>query len=513
MADSALTPDPLERYGAIERAYCEERWMAVIHDGQALLADLAHAVPAPPDGLRERLQLLIGHAFLYGLGDRDSAEDLYQAVLRSGAQADLRQIAEQGLEQCTLPVSPAPSSALEEEPLERWDDSSGSLQSGGAAGAQDAAVWDSAALSELAAEPESAPRSEPEAPIQDGWGAAAREDGPEPAPSTSSDALGWLTPEATAAPQDGAASPVMPWLEDGGAAPEPSSQPWSPPDESLPVQAPAAAAEPSRSEAVPAWPVEADLSPETVASLQATAAAVAAAFGQQLGGTPPTVVFMAQTPAAADSGADLASAAGERLVPDVVEEPELLEVPQAAASGQEELVLPLESQTPQASSVLDVTATVMAEPAAAEAAAALQPGTAEPIPAAEPVPPLLSERRQREPEPLAETPAADLQNGVGSMVEQRREVPIAVQADESMDGSVPPPADAEAAAEPAAAVAAEMTADASAEASAEAADPFADHEGPAPRPAGGQGPFSAPPQPVAEEDSELLMGLLRVEMG
>jgi hypothetical protein len=29
----------------------------------------------------------------------------------------------------------------------------------------------------------------------------------------------------------------------------------------------------------------------------------------------------------------------------------------------------------------------------------------------------------------------------------------------------------------------------------------------------GKGPFAAPPQPVAEEDPELLLSLLRVELG
>ena len=103
-----------ERYAAIEKAYCEDRWPVVIEQGGKLLNQL------PPEdmGLRQRLQLLMAHSYLYGYGERDAAEDLYRAVLESKAEASLRQIAAQGLEQCELPAQrlTTPTSAAQAPP-------------------------------------------------------------------------------------------------------------------------------------------------------------------------------------------------------------------------------------------------------------------------------------------------------------------------------------------------------------------------------------------------------------
>lgn len=107
MAESAAARDPLQRYAAIEQAYRDDRWPEVIRSGQELLGDLA-AGPGPTrPGLRERLELLMAHAHLYGLGNRDRAEELYRSVLRVGAEPALREIAEQGLQQCSLPAADA----------------------------------------------------------------------------------------------------------------------------------------------------------------------------------------------------------------------------------------------------------------------------------------------------------------------------------------------------------------------------------------------------------------------
>jgi hypothetical protein len=105
MPEPADPRQPSERYGAIESAYCDDHWGDVISQGQALLDDLSRQDPqAAPEGLRERLQLLMAHAYLYGFGDRPTAEDLYGTVLRSRAEASLRLFAEQGLRQCDTPL-------------------------------------------------------------------------------------------------------------------------------------------------------------------------------------------------------------------------------------------------------------------------------------------------------------------------------------------------------------------------------------------------------------------------
>jgi len=108
MAEFSDTGDPTERYAAIEKAYCEDRWALVIDKGGRLLSQLQQG----DSGLRERLQLLMAHSYLYGFGERDAAEDLYRAVLESRAEASLRQIAAQGLEQCEQPPQPLASPAV-----------------------------------------------------------------------------------------------------------------------------------------------------------------------------------------------------------------------------------------------------------------------------------------------------------------------------------------------------------------------------------------------------------------
>ena len=181
MAEFADMGDATERYAAIERAYCDDRWPVVIDQGGRLLSQLG-----PEDGgLRQRLQLLMAHSYLYGFGERDAAEDLYRAVLESKAEASLRQIAAQGLEQCDKPPQPAGSPAI--------------------------AAWS----------PDPAPVAPPQPPLKP-------EDLPQPAsaPSLEDDggpslhdsvqALIPSVPPQAPPPQGG--TPVMPWLETGSAA-------------------------------------------------------------------------------------------------------------------------------------------------------------------------------------------------------------------------------------------------------------------------------------------------------
>lgn len=441
MADSALSTDPLERYGEIERAYCEERWTSVIDDGQALLAELSRVdAVSPPAGLRERLQLLVAHAYLYGLGDRDNAEDFYQAVLRSEAETSLRQIAEQGLQQCGLPVAP-PEPREEPEPEGPTTDPVSPQAAG-------LSVWQEPAPSEGPADPaistESGPASTsveaaPAAQsLLDSWGAAAMQ-----APSDESGTLSWLTVDAPAAAQGNAASPVMPWLE----APAPA--------------APVAAGESSAEVSAQAVDAGQGLSPETRASLQATAAAVLPAFETPAAVLEPSTAVIPiprneppQTPPAAPAVVEAgpmrreepqaiatglsAPVVDERLVADVVDEPELIELHQAESLESDELLIAANGER-------------LSPPSESEVA----------------------------PEPPAsaglELPTGFDRRGSESPFQDRR-------AEQEQDPESDPVTALESA-------------------------------GSHPQVALSRRPFSVPPEPVAEEDPELLMGLLKIEMG
>lgn len=120
MPDPAADADLIQRYQTIEQAYCESRWREVLREGEKLLDAVARAEGGETEGLAERLQLLLGHTHLYGFGDRDAAEDHYSAVLRSRADASLRQIASEGLARCNQPrgsgADPAAEALSEPEP-------------------------------------------------------------------------------------------------------------------------------------------------------------------------------------------------------------------------------------------------------------------------------------------------------------------------------------------------------------------------------------------------------------
>lgn len=435
MADSALSTDPLERYGAIERAYCEERWSAVIHDAQALIADLERAAEASPEGLKERLQLLIGHSFLYGLGDRDSAEDHYQAVLHSGAEVSLRQIAEQGLQQCALPVAPAGSPQEEEQQQDSPADPLSSLD-GGTSGWPEAAAVASPAEFTIGSRADAAPAAQDESALlqglQDSWGSEAVSLPSEEAsrPSDESSALSWLTVEPKGAPQaqDRAALPVMPWLETTDAVE--AAAPALPPEQAIHAEdLPLRQEDQARTllmAAVPEAPVA--LPPADRPDSQAVSAAsldAALASSEGLEG---------------EASSPPATAPEERLVADVVEEPELIELYQSEAPALEEpLAQPVaDSFLPSAVPQTDIQASPPAEPGL--------PGGIE--------------RR------------GTWDSAPGEVLDRRVEpVPEPVEIPAPLASSSPVP------------VASVIR------------------------------PFSAPPEPVAEEDPELLMGLLKVEMG
>jgi hypothetical protein len=94
----SLTPEILQqRYATIERLYSEREWPQVEALSEALLRELPEDAGDP---VRLRLQLLLGHTRLYGLGVVDDARRHYQTVLDNCSETTLREIAEQGLQQC-----------------------------------------------------------------------------------------------------------------------------------------------------------------------------------------------------------------------------------------------------------------------------------------------------------------------------------------------------------------------------------------------------------------------------
>lgn len=107
------SPNPLQqRYEAIERVYSERKWDVVIRLSEELILELPGD---PADPLRQRLQLLLGHTYLYGYEDSATATGFYSRVRAATQEAVLRDIADQGLEQCASQAAP-PATSLEVGP-------------------------------------------------------------------------------------------------------------------------------------------------------------------------------------------------------------------------------------------------------------------------------------------------------------------------------------------------------------------------------------------------------------
>ena len=102
---------PLDQaYINIERAYGEGNFSEALRQAEALLPLL----PAEQaDGLAERLQLLMGHIHLYGLGAPEQAAGYYQTVHDASADPAYRQLAQQGLGLCQNAPSPEPAATAE----------------------------------------------------------------------------------------------------------------------------------------------------------------------------------------------------------------------------------------------------------------------------------------------------------------------------------------------------------------------------------------------------------------
>ena len=100
-----------QRYEAIERVYSERKWDVVIRLSEELMLELPGESEDP---VRQRLQLLLGHTYLYGYEDRATATGFYNRVRAATSERVLREIADQGLAQCASQVTeqtPTPTSS------------------------------------------------------------------------------------------------------------------------------------------------------------------------------------------------------------------------------------------------------------------------------------------------------------------------------------------------------------------------------------------------------------------
>jgi hypothetical protein len=226
-------PSPEEQaYSAVERAYGQGDFAGALDQAEALQPQLQ---PNRSDLLDQRLQLLIGHIHLYGLGQPRQAEAAYQVVLSSCTEPTYRHLAEQSLQVCAQQPEPAQTtpesnlaSALASEPS-------------------------SQPTSELPATPWLAQLDEPQqalASIQQAWSTAipAAQSAPTPSADAGTAATPWAVPSTTradATPSE-AAPPEPQAIEAVEATPPPEPTPPS-------VDPPAAVAD------APAPPSDAEL--------------------------------------------------------------------------------------------------------------------------------------------------------------------------------------------------------------------------------------------------------------
>ena len=88
----------LEAFADVERFYSRGDWSEALDAGQALLANLQVGAT---NSLRLRLELLIGHTLVYGLGKQAEAEPHYRVVQQRSGDPVLLAIASQGLQLCS----------------------------------------------------------------------------------------------------------------------------------------------------------------------------------------------------------------------------------------------------------------------------------------------------------------------------------------------------------------------------------------------------------------------------
>ncbi len=461
MAESADHSNSTERYAAIEQAYCADQWGEVIDQGQSLLREIPRASGPMPEGLKERVQLLMAHAHLYGFNERDIAEDLYSDVLHSKAELALRQIAEQGLQQCSLSQQESPAvieagKAAEASPV-------------AAAEAPTAAPTPAQSQAPASLQANASELCRPELLSQELKGTADTDraaalgaetalpaQSPAPAaslaaasvnPATNNQPVASSAAATPAAPSsDTTGSLAMPWMVTGAMA---STTAAAAASASAPTPWATAATQPATPEPTP--------SPEAQAQQEA---------GEPLPPQPVATAGEALAPLAQPS-APLAqpTALDVTLIPEVVEEPELFEVHQADPLLAEELELTVMEPEPPiavtAAEIVELPGTSLSA-AAAIASAAILGAAASPAAAARTPANLTGQEKQTlKPEPGPEPAPGHEQNIAPgepqSLLSLTKETP-------------------------------DFTAD---------ADVLCEL-------------FRNPPAPVEEEDPELLLGLLRV---
>jgi tetratricopeptide (TPR) repeat protein len=101
-----------DAYIAVEHAYSMQQFPEALRLAQEL-------VPRIPSGSEDqldlRLQLLIGHTYLYGLGQPQKALPCYQQVLKQSYDPTYRELAEQGVTLCQQAGASASLVAIPEE--------------------------------------------------------------------------------------------------------------------------------------------------------------------------------------------------------------------------------------------------------------------------------------------------------------------------------------------------------------------------------------------------------------
>jgi hypothetical protein len=133
----------LDFYATVEAAYRNGDWNTVLEQGTVLNRRLARASGANVQALRQRLEMMLAHTHLYGFGNAESAQRHYQALLIQPVEASLRQMAEDGLKQCSDRIAAAAEGSgdretataelSERETSQRADQPSGSEREGSTA--------------------------------------------------------------------------------------------------------------------------------------------------------------------------------------------------------------------------------------------------------------------------------------------------------------------------------------------------------------------------------------------
>ncbi|MEB3199780.1 MAG: hypothetical protein VKK62_04550 [Synechococcaceae cyanobacterium] len=394
MEDSAATT-LTERYAAIEQAYTAHRWSTVLQLGQALMRDLQIEATPTALALRQRLQLMLGHTQLYGFRDGEAAADCYRSLLNQRSDPSLRQMAEQGLQQCRLLGSMAAAGGQATQAESRAEPGRPPSQTAGAAAALSprAAAGASAAATSPVAETPRTEASPP--PAASGRAAPVPSQGeasPSASPSASPGSAAAGRPGAPASPSTVAAAGVgsaaaaaTPWLADlGGQRKDPAAGPFLVQDPFLKAGAAVTPAAPQPEQAPGGGSQRQTITPlqgegsDQVNPAQAPGASVppAAAASTAVAGAPGLAAAAAAAVAASASSGDASSApsatapvassapppqraepvaqgpapskaapeasAPGPLIPEVVDEPELIEVHQADPRLAEEFELRLD---------------------------------------------------------------------------------------------------------------------------------------------------------------------------